>query len=84
MQHSEKLINFAGGFEPDLVDTKTAAKILSLRNHHTLEVWRSTGHFPSLQYYRVGRAVRYRRTDLEAFLNANLVGEATGSVGARP
>ena len=65
--------------EPDLVDTKTAAKILSLRNHHTLEVWRSTGRFPTLRYHRVGRAVRYRRADLEEFLNSNSVGGATAA-----
>ena len=57
-----------------LVDTKTAAKVLGLRNHHTLEVWRSTKRYPQLCYHRVGRAIRYRAADLEAFLAASLVG----------
>ena len=58
----------------DLVDTKTAAKILGLWNHHTLEVWRSTKRYPQLCYHRVGRAIRYRVADLDAFLAASLVG----------
>ena len=32
-----------------LVDTKTAAKFLGLRNHHTLEVWRSTQRHSALR-----------------------------------
>jgi len=66
----------------DLVDTKTAARILGLRNHHTLEVWRSTKRHPGLRYHRVGRAVRYRIADLQAFLTANAVGLRVESNGA--
>jgi len=58
----------------DLIDTKTAAKILGLRNHHTLEVWRSVKRHPELRYHRVGRTIRYRTADLTAFLDANAVG----------
>ena len=42
-----------------LVDTKIAAKILGLRNYHTLEVWRATNAHPELRFYRIGRAVRF-------------------------
>ena len=61
-----------------LVDTKTAARLLGLYNHHTLEVWRSTKRHPGLCYHRVGRAIRYRIADLEAFLTANAVGDGAG------
>lgn len=35
----------------------------------TLSVWRSTGRY-KLPFIKVGRKVRYRRTDLEAWLKA--------------
>ncbi len=56
-----------------LVDTKSAAKVLGLRNHHTLEVWRSTKRH-QLRFFRVGRAVRYSLSDLTRFLDANAPG----------
>jgi hypothetical protein len=61
-----------------LVDTKTAAKVLGLRNHHTLEVWRSSASHSELRFFRIGRAIRYDISDLQAFLAAN----AIGGVGA--
>lgn len=33
----------------------------------TLQIWRSTNRY-SLPYIKVGRLVRYRRSDLDAFL----------------
>ena len=64
----------SGALDVDhLVDTKSAAKLLGLRNHHTLEVWRSTQRH-QLRFFRVGRAVRYRLSDLMSFLQANTVG----------
>jgi hypothetical protein len=60
----------------ELVDTKTAAKVLGLHNHHTLEVWRSTKRHQELRFIRIGRAVRYSLSDLKRFLQANSVGGA--------
>ena len=40
----------------------------------TLQVWRSTKRYP-LPYLKVGRLVRYRQSDLDAFLKASVVGE---------
>lgn len=57
-----------------LVDSKTAAKVLGLRNHHTLEVWRSSAAHRELRFFRIGRAIRYSIPDLQAFLAANAIG----------
>ena len=50
----------------DLLDDKAAAAYLSL-SPGTLSVWRSTGRY-NLPYVKVGRLVRYRRADLDAWL----------------
>lgn len=50
----------------DLVDDKAAAEILGL-SPGTLSVWRSTGRY-ALPFVKVGRHVRYRVSDLEAWL----------------
>jgi hypothetical protein len=65
-----------------MVDTKTATRVLGLRNHHTLEVWRAAGTHPELRFFKIGRAVRYRIADLEAFLTANAVGKGVGTASA--
>jgi hypothetical protein len=67
----------------DLVDTKTAARILGLRNYHTLEVWRSANRHPELRFHRVGRSIRYRIADLHAFLDASAVGGGN-ALGTEP
>jgi len=51
-----------------------AARVLDIKPG-TLQVWRSTKRYP-LPYVKVGRLVRYRQSDLEAFLNGRLVGAA--------
>ena len=68
----------------ELLDTKQAAKALGLKPH-TLNCWRTNGG--RLPFVRVGsRAVRYRRSDLEAFVTAGVChstsdqGAASGSV----
>lgn len=48
--------------------TEQAAQVLGLKPT-TLEVWRCRGDGPA--YLKLGRAVRYRREDLEAFLRAS-------------
>ena len=50
-----------------LVDEKTAARILSLKNYRTLSVWRSNGSHPDLKFRKIGGCVRYLIADLIAF-----------------
>jgi len=59
---------------PDLLDTEPAARYLGVKGH-TLEIWRVTGRY-GLPFIKVGRRVKYRRTDLDRFLTANTVGSA--------
>lgn len=51
-----------------LVDTPAAAEILQL-DYRTLENWRSLGRGP--RYVKCGKRVRYRISDLLAYLDAN-------------
>ncbi len=53
-----------------LLDRKTAAKYLRV-SPGTLAVWDCTKRY-DLKPIKVGRAVRYRRADLDAFLNTQL------------
>ncbi|WP_345948859.1 helix-turn-helix domain-containing protein [Mucilaginibacter sp. PAMB04274] len=55
-----------------LLDRKAAAKYLGLTNPHTLAVWDCTKRY-DLQPIKVGRAVRYRKSSLDDFLNSRLV-----------
>ena len=50
----------------DLLDENAAAAVLTVAPG-TLGVWRSTGRY-NLPFTKVGRHVRYRRADLEAWL----------------
>lgn len=50
----------------DLLDEQAAAALLTVAPG-TLGVWRSTGRY-NLPFLKVGRAVRYRRADLIAWL----------------
>jgi excisionase family DNA binding protein len=50
----------------ELLDEKAAAEFLQLAPG-TLSVWRSTGRY-GIPFVKVGRRVRYRRSDLEAWL----------------
>jgi excisionase family DNA binding protein len=49
-----------------MLDDKSAAELLDV-TPGTLSVWRSTGRY-NLPFVKVGRKVRYRRCDLEAWL----------------
>jgi excisionase family DNA binding protein len=62
----------------ELLTRAEAAAFLRVRPE-TLAVWASTQRY-HLPYIRVGRAVRYRRCDLDAFVTARTVG--AGSVEA--
>lgn len=51
-----------------------AAQILNIKPQ-TLAVWRCTGRH-DLPFVRCGRAIRYRLSDLEAWVNARTVGKS--------
>lgn len=54
-------------FDADqLLDEKAAATYLDLKPG-TLSVWRSTGRY-AIPFVKIGRNVRYRRADLDAWL----------------
>lgn len=52
----------------ELLDEKQAADYLTV-SPGTLAVWRSTGRY-NLPFVKVGRRVRYRIADLDAWLDA--------------
>lgn len=52
----------------ELLDERQAAQFLSV-SPGTLSVWRSTGRY-CLPFLKVGRKVRYRRYDLEVWLES--------------
>lgn len=52
----------------DLVDELEAAEILGVATG-TLSVWRSTGRY-CLPFLKIGRKVRYRRADLNAWIES--------------
>jgi predicted DNA-binding transcriptional regulator AlpA len=53
----------------DLVDTQEAASILHL-SPHTLDRWRWSGDGPT--FVKLGRSIRYRKTDLHRFVEESL------------
>jgi len=58
--------------EFDLKDEKSAAEFLGV-SPGTLQVWRSTRRYP-LPFVKIGRNVRYRLADLQAFVQSRTVG----------
>jgi excisionase family DNA binding protein len=54
-----------------LLTREEAAKFLGL-SRGTLEVWACTKRYP-LPYVKVGRLVKYRLSDLQAFLDSRTV-----------
>ena len=62
-----------------LTEDQTAA-YLSIRSQ-TLATWRATRRY-ALPYIRVGRAIRYRLTDVEQFLTRRTV--SCGAAGTAP
>lgn len=65
--------------QPDdpLLTSDEAAAYLDVAKH-TLSVWRSTGRY-RLPFVKVGRLVRYRKSDLDAFLARRTVGVNQGA-----
>lgn len=52
----------------DLLSDKAAAAVLDV-SPGTLSVWRSTGRY-GLPFLKIGRKVRYRRADLQAWMES--------------
>lgn len=67
--------------EFDLMTEKEAARRLSI-SPTTLRVRRCTGPtpngIPAIPFVRIGRAIRYRRVDIEQFVLSNLNGGTLG------
>ncbi|MCP5246760.1 MAG: helix-turn-helix domain-containing protein [Burkholderiales bacterium] len=57
-----------------LLNSKQAAEYLSV-GVDTLSVWRCVGRY-SIPFIKVGRLVRYRKSDLDAFLTRRTRGQA--------
>lgn len=53
----------------------TTAELLGVQRQ-TLAEWRSCGRYRELRYHRVGRAVRYRLSDVLTWLDSRAVGGA--------
>jgi excisionase family DNA binding protein len=56
----------------ELVSRQEAADILNVQPQ-TLAKWASVRRY-DLPYIKVGKAVRYRRSDLQQFMNRNTIG----------
>ena len=55
-----------------LISRPQAAEYLGIRAQ-TLAVWATTGRY-NLPFVRIGRSVRYKKSDLDAFIAARTVG----------
>lgn len=55
----------------NLLNTKQAAEYLGLENHATLYVWRCNGTI-KIPCIKIGKNIRYRKADLDAFLESKL------------
>jgi len=60
----------------ELLTREQTAKLLGVKGQ-TLAVWASTGRY-GLRFIRVGKSVRYRRSDVEAWLESRAVGTVEG------
>jgi excisionase family DNA binding protein len=72
MKYRNQTLKYGGSAER--LTTEQAAEHLGV-SKATLETWRCTGRY-DLPFVRVGRAIRYNRADLDAFLARNTVGAA--------
>lgn len=73
MKHSDTAQQvFAADSDP-LLSEKQAAQILCVKPG-TLSVWRSTKRYPDLRFAKIGSAIRYRKSDVERFIDGRSVG----------
>ena len=69
--------------EDPLYDSDEAAAHLKLKSGKTLEVWRCTKRY-DLEYIRVGRLIRYRKSALDKFLASRTVSGQANSGETQP
>ncbi|WP_432744375.1 helix-turn-helix domain-containing protein [Methylobacter sp. G7] len=60
-------------FSDDVLATPAEAATLIRINAATLQKWRSTGE-NNIPYIKIGRSVRYRVSDLRAYVERHVVG----------
>jgi len=65
---------------PDALLTESEAAALASLSVRTLQTWRVRGGGP--QFAKLGGSVRYRRADIDAWINARLA-RTTGEAEAR-
>ncbi len=71
-----------GNLLHEFLDDRALAVLLNI-SEKTPAQWRFTGKFSEeLPFYKFGRCVRYRREDVEAFIEKSRVGGITISEGA--
>lgn len=58
-----------GAAHPQLFTRKQAADYLGV-SEQTLAIWKCTGRY-NLPYVKIGRLVKYKQTDLDAFIARN-------------
>jgi len=59
--------------EAHLLNTAEAAEYLAI-SKATLETWRSRQAQPSLRFVKLGGSVRYKKSDLDRFVESSSVG----------
>lgn len=60
------------GDVPDLLSREQAAAYLGVAAH-TLAIWKCTKRH-NLPYVKIGRLIKYRRSELDAFIHRNSAG----------
>ncbi len=60
-------------FNDDVLATPDEAAKLIKINASTLQKWRSTGE-NSIPFVKIGRSVRYRVSDLKAYVDSHVIG----------
>ncbi|MGI6638399.1 MAG: helix-turn-helix domain-containing protein [Desulfobulbus sp.] len=60
-----------------LLTPEETANMLGIQAQ-TLAAWRCKRRYP-LRYVKLGRAIRYRREDVEAFIAASVRGDGNGA-----
>ena len=66
----------AGQPEANLFDNRVAAHYIDVKPQ-TLDVWRCTKRY-EIPYIKVGRLIKYRKSDLDAWLNSRTVSSVGG------
>ncbi len=68
---STTMVDLSNHHQPELFNVEQAAKFIGVTSH-TLDVWRCTKRH-SIPYLKIGRLVKYRKSDLEEWLNSRMV-----------